>query len=366
MKALICGDISITDSNNELFAQGDVQALFTDTQSLFDRADVSIANLECALTNHDGAITKKGPPLKGCPETAKTLAKLGLTYCGLANNHFFDYGPRGARDTIAALTEAGVGVTGFGEDLADSRKDLVIERNGEKLCIIAVCEHEYSYATEERMGCRPFDEFDTPLDIRAAKAHCDRVIVMYHGGKEHCCYPSPRLRKACHAMAKSGADLILCQHSHCIGTYEQIDGCHILYGQGNFHFVKMAYAKDARWFECVAVMYDTQTNQVEFIPVTSSNGYGIRLADEKEGEQMLADFAQRNLSFEDGTWKDGWHAFCESMSDFYIRVVEKACVPGCEEKDLEQFRHYLDCEAHTDVWREIFPTWHRNGINHKQ
>ena len=21
------------------------------------------------------------------------------------------------------------------------------------------------------------------------------------------------------------------------------------------------------------------------------------------------------------------------------------------------FAHYLDCEAHMDVWRELFPTW---------
>ena len=33
-----------------------------------------------------------------------------------------------------------------------------------------------------------------------------------------------------------GADVVLCQHSHCIGCYEQYEGAHILYGQGNFHF----------------------------------------------------------------------------------------------------------------------------------
>ena len=145
------------------------------------------------------------------------LKELGVTVCGLSNNHIFDFGKEGAIDTINAIKAAGLDYTGFGENYEDSRKNYVVEKDGETICIIAVCEHEYSYALEDRMGSRPYDEYDTMEDIRAAKAKYDRVLVMYHGGKEQCHYPSPRLYKACHAMAKSGADLILCQHSHCIG-----------------------------------------------------------------------------------------------------------------------------------------------------
>jgi len=29
----------------------------------------------------------------------------------------------------------------------------------------------------------------------------------------------------------------------------------------------------------------------------------------------------------------------------------------------EHFAHYLDCEAHTDVYRELFKTWHARSIN---
>ena len=29
--------------------------------------------------------------------------------------------------------------------------------------------------------------------------------------------------------------------------------------------------------------------------------------------------------------------------------------------DLNHFAHYLDCEAHTDVWRELFPTWNQTN-----
>ena len=70
------------------------------------------------------------------------------------------------------------------------------------------------------MGSRPFDCYDTIADVREAKANADKVIVIYHGGKENCRYPSPRMRKLTHALVDAGADVVACQHSHCIGFFE--------------------------------------------------------------------------------------------------------------------------------------------------
>ena len=289
--------------------------------------------------------------------TAKTLKDLGVTYCGLSNNHIFDYGRKGAIDTMKALDEVGIGYTGFGDNEQDSRKNLVIEKDGQTICIIAVCEHEYSYALEDRMGCRAFDVFDTPLDIRAAKEKYDRVIVIYHGGKENCQYPSPRQVKACRTMVKSGADLVLCQHTHCISTYEQFEGGHILYGQGNFHFVKESYRDDPNWHDCLAVMYDTKTNEIEFTPITSTEDPGIRLANPEESKRLMDGLAQRSATLRDGTYINGWREYCESRREPYTRVMARAGAPECTERHIQQFAHFIDCEAHNDVWRELFKTY---------
>lgn len=37
-------------------------------------------------------------------------------------------------------------------------------------------------------------------------------------------------------MAQKGADIIICQHSHCIGCFENYENSTIIYGQGNFIF----------------------------------------------------------------------------------------------------------------------------------
>jgi heparin/heparan-sulfate lyase len=57
-------------------------------------------------------------------------------------------------------------------------------------------------------------------------------------------------------------------------------------------------------------------------------------------------------------------AFCESMQPFYLKVVERALAPDCTPAEKEQFAHYLDCEAHTDVWRELFPTYNQFNEKH--
>lgn len=360
MKALLLGDLCPTQTTNPLFEKGDIETLFTDTLELFEGNDINFVNLECALTQSQMPIKKFGPNLAAVPNTANVLKEIGVNYVGLSNNHFFDFGIKGATDSMKFLDEAGIIYTGFGSNYNDSRKNLVIEKNGEKVCVIAVCEHEYSYALEDRMGSRPFDEYDTLEDIRDAKSKNDRVIVLYHGGKEFCTYPSPRLYKVCRAMVRSGADVVLCQHTHCIGCYEEYNGGHILYGQGNFHFVKLFDDMPDSWNSLLATQYDTVTNKIEFIPVVNTDT-GITLAKGEEKEAIMQSFAKRNKELQNGEWKNGWHAFCESVKTKYTTVIKNAYSENASQIDNDVFGHYLDCEAHTDVWRELFPTYNQSN-----
>lgn len=365
MKALLLGDLSPTNVTNSLFKEKATSKLFTDTISVFQGNDINFVNLECALTECENDIEKFGPPLKAAAEVADVLAEIGVNCCGLSNNHIFDFGKQGVKDTISNLNNAGISYTGFGDNYEDSRKNIVFEKDGEKVAIIAVCEHEYSYALDDRMGARPYDEYNTIEDIAAAKKQNDRVIVIYHGGKEHCQYPSPRLHRACRAMVRSGADVVLCQHSHCIGCYENYEGGHILYGQGNFHFVKPDFNTTGEmWNTSLAVKYDTKTNEIEFIPfIVSSDDNGISLAKGEDKERIMAGFEKRNEELKSGEWKMGWHAFCEKMKKHYLNVINEGYTENSTERQNARFAHFLDCEAHTDVWRELCPTY--NMTNEK-
>ncbi len=355
MKTLWLADLYPTEVTNEIFRKKDIPTLFGDTLSLFHRNDFNCVNLECALTETDGAIEKFGPNLKACAETADIMKEIGVDLVGISNNHVFDYGKKGALDTIAELDRVGLPYTGFGNNYEDSRKNYYFEKDGETIAVVAVCEHEYSYALENRMGSRPFDVFETIEDIREAKSRADRVIVLYHGAKELCHYPSPRIRRVCRAMIRAGADLVTCQHTHCICGYENYEGGHILYGQGNFHFVK-ANADDI-WRRAVAIEYDTTANTVNFVP-TVANETGIELAKGQVYDEIMAQLEDLSASLHDGRWKEGWHAFCMELAPKFIRRVGEG---GGENVDLlarpaQIFAHYFDCEAHHDVLAELYQT----------
>ena len=197
-------------------------------------------------------------------------------------------------------------------------------------------------------------------DMREAKKNAEIVIVIYHGGKEFSRYPSPRLRLLCHEMVECGADIVLTQHSHCIGCYEEYEGGHILYGQGNLHFVKPHSLEG--WLTSLLVELEIgDTIKLNYYPMAQDpDTGGVKLTKNKEAEKIMNDFYARNEELKDGRWMDGWRAFCESVPD-YKNIPSRVYKPESTEDNNEVFAHYLDCEAHTDVWREYFKTWHHTN-----
>ena len=362
MKILIGADLVPTANTAPDYVKGDIRKLFGKVCDIAKDYDRFIVNLECALTESENRIKKFGPNIKGPMESAKTISDLGITEVALANNHVFDFGIEGLNDTLKALDEAGISYFGIGENDTDSRKPYFIEAENKRIAIINVCEHEYTYALPNRAGANPFDPFLTMQDIRAAKAASDFVIVLYHGGKEYSGYPSPRLRNLCHEMVYCGADAVLTQHSHCIGCYEMFEGAPILYGQGNFNFSCGSESKNYdNWYTSLLVELDiTDKIEITFIPIYDTD-VGCDIAEGEKAKEILADFNARNAELADGRWLDGWDRFChwEGLAPYRDIALGKSADPNKE----ELFAHYLDCEAHTDVWHQLFKTWnHTNEL----
>lgn len=351
MKISICGDVCPIGTN-EFWARGDVETLFHDVPTEFADSDRVIVNLECATTDAGKPIEKFGPNIGVTPNTAKVLKSIGVTDCAISNNHIFDLGVKGVEDTIRAVTEAGLNYTGFGANAKDARKDLIIEQDGIKIAIIAVCEHEYCYALPDRMGARAFDPYDTIEDIQKAKKENDYVVVLYHGGKEQSPYPSPRLRHQSQAMIRQGADVILCQHSHCVGCYEQYEGGHILYGQGNFHFVERK-TDDPQWQNGLMVQLIIEDGlEVKFIPIQVVPN-GIELAKDENAKNIINTLRTQSDGLQTDAWLEGWRAFCEAKKENYFKTIRRAHTEDSTPRENEKFAHYLYCEAHRDVWEEL-------------
>lgn len=236
LSILICGDICPTDDTRALFDQGDATALFGDLTGKIKSADLAIANLECVLSDTAAPAEKIGPVLTGKPRDAALLAAAGFDLLGCANNHIQDCGAQGVIDTLTACMNAGLRTTGAAASIERAVDPAIFDIDGWTVGVMAVAEQEFNASGPDLAGAHIFEPLEDLDRLRNLKARCDFIIVLYHGGIEYYAYPSPGLQKTCRALIRNGADVVLCQHSHVIGSYESYLDGHILYGQGNTTF----------------------------------------------------------------------------------------------------------------------------------
>ena len=232
----ICGDLVPTRSNAPFFERGEVSgALDERLIFLLMTADARVINLEAPLFDGSAPIKKAGPALSAPTGCTKGLGQLS-PILALANNHILDHGPEGLNSTLGALNAAGIPAFGAGSSLSLASKPYIYIKDGLRIGLIACCEREFSVAGENSPGANPFDPLETPDQVQRLKASCDHVVVLYHGGIECYRYPSPGLRKALRKLVEKGADLVVCQHTHAVGCFEEYEGGTIVYGQGNLLF----------------------------------------------------------------------------------------------------------------------------------
>lgn len=210
----------------------------------------------------------------------------------MANNHILDQGVQGFKSTEDLLNKKDIPFVGVGDNIFESSKPYIFQRDGLNIGVYACAEHEFTIATENTPGANPFDPLESLDHIQNLKAECDYVIVLYHGGKEHYCYPSPYLQKVCRKMAQKGADLVICQHSHCIGCYEEYKDSTIIFGQGNFLF-DHSDSEFGKTSLLIKVSISDKI-QIDYIPIVKA-GNGVCLADGQATEDVLVSFRKRSV-----------------------------------------------------------------------
>jgi len=236
-KIIIVGDLFPVTTNLDKFVVGDIDYLFGEKIcSLLKSADYRICNLEGALTDHPGKCDKTGPSLYAPTAIIKTYKNLGINCCTLANNHITDAGHQGVMDTMDTLEKAGIQYLGVGKNENELKKFITFEVDGRTIGLYNVAETMYNAPTSEQAGAHLYDEYCVCKELEFFKKECDYLIIIYHGGMESFRYPSPEIKKRFHRMVDSGANMILSQHTHCIGCEEYYKGAYLLYGQGNFLF----------------------------------------------------------------------------------------------------------------------------------
>ena len=215
------------------------QDLWRDVVPLFKGADLAFANLETPVAPTSG---RPGVPFQfNAPEALPAaLRASGFTVLSTANNHAFDQGQKGVRETVARLKAAGLVAIGSGDDQAQAEALQVLERQGIKVAFLGFTDlfnmDLNRKATEPWV--RALDLEPAVQAVRAARSQADMVVVSIHWGNEYQHTPTKRQRDIARALVDAGCDVILGSHPHVLQPVELLEAggrkAVVAYSLGNF------------------------------------------------------------------------------------------------------------------------------------
>lgn len=251
---LIAGDYSPKYRVAQLIEQENYQYILKEAKQLNEKMDYSIVNFESTIANKDDKkIEKWGPHLHCSEKSLDAILYAGFNMVTLANNHFFDYGDEGVKNTLKAIKKRKMDCIGGGYDLNEASKTFYKVIANKKFAFINCCEHEFSIATKEHGGSNPLLPIQQYYKIKEARIDADYVIVIVHGGHECFQLPSFRMKETYRFFIAAGADAVVNHHQHCFSGYEYYNGKPIVYGLGNFCFDYGNQNKKDSWYEGYAL-----------------------------------------------------------------------------------------------------------------
>lgn len=264
MKIIIAGDFCPHNRVAKLIENSDFQTVFGKTKDVLSEADWSIVNLECPVCwGGEKPIAKQGPNLCCTEKGVEALKWAGFDCVTLANNHFYDYGDAGVKNTIEKCEQECLDTVGGGMSLKEASTILYKKIGDKTLAIINCCEHEFSIATEIHGGSNPLNPVQQYYAIKRAKESADYVLVIVHGGHEHWQLPSPRMKETYRFFIDAGADAVVNHHQHCYSGFEVYCGKPVFYGLGNFCFDREG-KWGAKWHEGFLLMLSFDDGNVGY------------------------------------------------------------------------------------------------------
>lgn len=281
------GDVSLAGSlGSKLKNEGSDAVISPELTSIFSNSDISVINLESAVSNIGEPWPEKDFTFRADPGVLDFLRdSLGVNLVSLANNHAIDYGFDAFFDTIDRLQNAEIGYVGGGADLEEAMKPYVFDIDGVTVAFLAasqVAPNMDWYARKNSPGL--LMAYDPTLIIEAVAAASelyDYVIVYMHWGKEHQNEPTPAQTDAAHKMIDAGADAIIGSHPHCIQSFEVYNGKPIAYSLGNF-LMRNGYNNTAA---VVLHLWDGKV-EMEIVPCNVTGMFTVSLADETQARGL--------------------------------------------------------------------------------
>lgn len=258
----------------------DLSQVFTDTLPILQDSDFTIGNLEGTCTASSNPIEKTFT-FKFKKEVLPALKAAGFDYLMLTNNHCYDYGEEGFKDTLEAFKEYGIATSGAGGNNHEAQKFYLTNIKGQNFAIISAGAYPVeslgfngktmATATENRAGI--LWKSDQLLnDVKHWSDHGYTVLVNIHAGYEYVTSPDSSQVEFYEALIDHGAKVVYGSHPHVIQPTRWYKDGLIVYSLGNFVFPKMDLFPHATETELVKIGFNNgKIVYVEQFPAKINN-----------------------------------------------------------------------------------------------
>jgi hypothetical protein len=304
--APILGQLSAIVENPAGF-YGDLLPILRDSQ-------LAVFNLEGVLTDQNlTPIVKDGELIRLPTNSIAGLSIVPFHLACLANNHIFDYGHEGLRQTLKLLQQHDIQAVGAGLGPQQAEEARIFEFGETRLAILNVAEGEEAKSVNERGGVASLNLLHLQERLSSLRPEVDILVVVLHAGREYLPVPAPYVRSFCHALVDAGANLVVGHHPHVPQGIEIYNGTPIAYSLGNFAFFmdtsvdyhQLGYFIKARFQGARFKALEIWPYRIEL------NGLTLLTGDQRES--FLAALSELSaLAADDQRSEDIWNAYADS------------------------------------------------------
>ncbi|USG66899.1 CapA family protein [Brevibacillus ruminantium] len=284
----IVGDILLDKSVGKQIERYGVDYPFAKTGDLLRQADLTVGNLETAVSKR-GKPESKEFTFRSRPETLAGLVNAGFDIVNLANNHSMDYGMDAFLDTMKHLREYNLAYVGGGKNEEEAYAPVIRTIKGKRVAVIGlsrVLPNQGWFAGKNKAGlASAYSREPMQSYVRKAVEASDITIAIMHWNLEYKDYPEEYAKQLARLLIDEGVDAVVGSHSHSLMGVEWYKEAPIFYSVGNFVFTTPRNPKGS---ESMIVTLTFAQNQTEgkIVPAKIVNGQPVPLTGE-QGKKLI-------------------------------------------------------------------------------
>jgi len=282
----------------KLFAMGDFLTTKNYNNCIFSnkllniikRHDIKFCNYEAPVIQNKTPISKAGPHLEQKEKSIKQLLDAGFNIVSLANNHIWDYGDAGLKNTINLLNSNNILHVGAGQNFRKAYMLKTKEIKGFKVGFLAFCESEFgAYTNKEsqKYGYAWINHDLVDEIIKKNRSKVDILILSSHAGVEEMPLPLPEWRSRYKELCDLGVDIIIGHHPHVPQGWEEYKNSLIFYSLGNSFFDYGSTEFPFKHSYSISITFENKDIKSYSIYPIFNTGKKLRLYENKEYKDYL-------------------------------------------------------------------------------